>query len=162
MCKIYSQVPSFNSISEVVYRHHQTPVASNSFSSQKDEENPSAENAASLEQSEVSLQEAILSARSQYEIDLVNDCAFGDNGRIFQYINHVLNQHSTGHYDPGLPSDFGRATLFNQFFHSVFSSSGPFPDPSSLPPLLLFYWTSWKLLSTMCLSVSLISVPKSL
>ena len=94
MCKIYSQVPSFNSISKVVYRHHQTPVASNSFSSQKDEENPSAENAASLEQSEVSLQEAILSARSQYEIDLVNDCAFGDNGRIFQYINHVLNQHS--------------------------------------------------------------------
>ena len=105
--------------------------------------NPSAENAASLEQFEVSLQEAILSARSQYEIDLVNDCAFGDNERIFQYINPVLNQHSlldTMTLDSSSESsDFRRATLFNQFFHSVFSFSGPFPDPSSLPPPSCFF-----------------------
>ena len=67
----------------------------------KTKKNPSTENAASLEQSEVSLQEAILSARSQYEIDLVNDRAFGDNGRIL-YINHVLKQHSLPDSDPGL------------------------------------------------------------
>ena len=84
------------------------------------------------------LQGAILSARSQYEADLVNGCAFGDSRRIFQYINHTLKQHSlpdTMTLDSSSESsDFGKATLFNHSFHSVFSSPGPPPDPSSLPP----------------------------
>ena len=79
-----------------------------------------------------------MSARSQYEADLVNGCAFGDSRRIFQYINHTLKQHSlpdTMTLDSSSESsDFGKATLFNHSFHSVFSSPGPPPDPSSLPP----------------------------
>ena len=56
----------------------------------------------------------------------------------FFSINHTLKQHSlpdTMTLDSSSESsDFGKATLFNQFFHSVFSSPGPPPDPSSLPP----------------------------
>ena len=108
----------------------------------KAKNNPSVENVTSLEHSEVSLQGAILSARNQYKADLVNGCAFGDNRRIFQYINHTLKQHSlpdTLTLDSSSESsDLGKATLFNQFFHSVFSSPVP-PLIPPLAPLLLVY-----------------------
>ena len=95
--------------------------------------NPSVENIAPLEHSEVSLQGAILSARNQYEADLVNGCAFGDNRRIFQYINHTLKQHSLPDTMTLDSSDFGKATLlinsFTQSFHLLLPT-----DPSSLSP----------------------------
>ena len=108
----------------------------------KAKNNPSVENVTYLEHSEVSLQGAISSARNQYEADLVNGCAFGDNRRIFQYINDTLKQHSlpdTMTLDStSESSDIGKATLLNQFFHSVFSSPVP-PLIPPLSPLLLVY-----------------------
>ena len=69
---------------------------------------------------------------------MVHKSAFDNNSRLFQYIKKSLKEQSLpdilylGPLSEG--SDLGKASLFNQYFHSVFSTSGPTPDPPTLPP----------------------------
>ena len=99
---------------------------------------PSVFNSSMLERLEANLQRDILSAKNQFESDLVHKSGFDNNSRLFQYIKKSLKEQSLpdilylGPLSEG--SDLGKASLFNQYFHSVFSTSRPTPDPSTLPP----------------------------
>uniref|UniRef100_A0A1X7TRS3 Reverse transcriptase domain-containing protein n=1 Tax=Amphimedon queenslandica TaxID=400682 RepID=A0A1X7TRS3_AMPQE len=80
----------------------------------------------------------ILNAKKEFESDLVHMFAFDNNPRLFQYIKKSLKEQSLPqilHLGPSSEtSDFGKALLFNQYFHSVFSISRPPLDPLTLPP----------------------------
>lgn len=85
----------------------------------------------------MALQQEIISARSRYEADLVDQYAFKNDSRIYQYIRSFTKQ---SHFPATMTrnaesssTDRGKATLFNEYFHSVFNDHPGHPDISSLP-----------------------------
>ena len=89
---------------------------------------PSVQNISSLKSAESSMTANLSLAKTEFEADLVHKFAFNNNNQIYRYIRSYTKQsilpplmHLNHHKKES--SDFGRATLFNQFFHSVFSKS---------------------------------------
>jgi len=67
------------------------------------------------------------SAKSSFESNLINNFVSGNQAKIFQYIRSITKAHSipsTIFYNNSSASnDDDKATLFNQFFYSVFSTT---------------------------------------
>ncbi len=88
---------------------------------------PTVNNILSLKSEEVSLVSDMSQAKSDFESNLVNTFAFNNNNRIYKYIRSHTTQSTPpptiyGHDRVSFESsDSGKAQLFNQFFHSVFS-----------------------------------------
>ena len=104
----------------------------------KGKKQPSVVTSSTLQRLEMDLQRDILNAKKEFESDLVHKFAFDNNPRLFQYIKKSLKEQSLPqilYLGPSSEtSDFGKASLFNQYFHSVFSTSRPPLDPLTLPP----------------------------
>ena len=66
-------------------------------------------------------------AKSSFESNLVNNFVTGNQTKIFQYIRSITKSHSIPstifHNDSSASNDNDKATIFNQFFHSVFSTN---------------------------------------
>ena len=93
---------------------------------------PSPDTESFLQRSELSLQEEIVAARSQFEASLVNQFAFHNDAKIFRYINSFHIQHSLptimNYGSVTASTDWSKAALFNEYFHSVFTSNSDPPD----------------------------------
>ena len=85
------------------------------------------------------LMAGISSAKSDFESQLVSNCAITSNFRIFSYIRSMSHQNQ---FPPTMfldsssaSSDIDKAELFNRYFYSIYSSwSEDLPSLSSLPP----------------------------
>ena len=79
-------------------------------------------------------------AKTMFEHDLVDNFAFSKDHQIFKYINSITSHHSipaSVHFgNTTAYSDFHKASLFNEFFHTTFTSSyRPLNQPTvSVPP----------------------------
>ena len=86
-----------------------------------------------LEMTELQFTHDCLLAKSTFETNLISNLTSGDQRGIYQYIRNISKSDSippTIYYnDYKATDDYGKATLFNQFFHSVFTHS-----KISLPP----------------------------
>jgi len=79
-----------------------------------------------LQTAEVNLAIQISSAKSAYELKLIQDFATTNQAKIFHYIRDLTKSDyipETFHNDYTATDDFGQATLFNNYFYSVFISS---------------------------------------
>ena len=99
---------------------------------------PSPANSLKLDKAESLLQDHMKQAKSQYESDLVQGLANGNSNKIYQYIRSLKKQDSfpaTMHLDATHASiDTEKASLFNKFFHSVFSTTNyVLPPTTDLP-----------------------------
>ena len=65
--------------------------------------------------------------QSTYESTLIHNFASANDSKIYQYIRNITNSHlipSTVHLDSSNAQDnFSKTTLFNHYFHSVFTTS---------------------------------------
>ena len=81
----------------------------------------------SLKSAELTLHKNIVEAKASYENKLVLDCAFKNNNKIYSHIRSLTKSSSypsTMHLDSRVESsDMGLATIFNEYFYSVFTSS---------------------------------------
>lgn len=99
---------------------------------------PTQGNISNLHARELELQTVMQEAKSLYEQSLVHNHACRNNSEIFKYIKSLSSTHSL---PPSLKldsacadTDSGKAKLFNQFFHSVFTVSHfNLPDTEKLP-----------------------------
>lgn len=91
-----------------------------------------------LQETKQHLHEELMSARTSYETKLVQEFAFSNSPKLFKYLHSLSSdspipsyvrlgsQHATANYD--------KATLFNHYFHSVFTTSDfTLPELSELP-----------------------------
>ena len=66
-------------------------------------------------------------AKSSFESNLINNFVTGNQTKIFQYIRSITKSHSIPstifHNDSSASNDNDKVTIFNQFFHSVFSTN---------------------------------------
>ena len=99
---------------------------------------PTSSNHLKLTQAESHLQAKMLLAKSNYEFELVRAFTNKESCKIYNYIRS-LSRHNMlppTMYLNSIPSitDSEKASLFNQYFHSVFTSSSyVLPPMSSLP-----------------------------
>ena len=88
---------------------------------------PTVNNILTLKAAEKSLSFNISLAKSKYESYLVHSFAFSNNKRIYKYIRSYTKQStlpSTMYFDKlSNSTDLGKATIFNHYFHSVFSNN---------------------------------------
>ena len=103
---------------------------------------PTVHNTFRLKLTETHITNEIIAAKSRYESQLVQKFAFKNTRPIFSYIRSFTNQSSF----PSVmylntcqqSSNSGKAKIFNEFFHSVFSDCplaiSP-PDTSATPSL---------------------------
>ena len=90
-----------------------------------------------LSSAEIDLQSAIAKARIDYESNLVSRFASLRDPKIFRYIRSLSGQGnlppvlSLGSQEASTARE--KASLFNQYFHSVFSPHSQFPYPSDFP-----------------------------
>ena len=84
--------------------------------------------------SEEKLQAKMRSAKSDYEMNLIKSFANRNSSKIYQYIRGITRQNSippTFNFESSsATSDDDRASVFNAYFHSVFTHSS-----FALPPL---------------------------
>ena len=94
---------------------------------------PSVNNVMSLKAAEKQTSAVITSTKLAYESKLVNEFAQKENNRIYKYIRSFTKQSSLPsslHYESKRESEsYGIATIFNEFFQSVFTN--PYPTSSS-------------------------------
>uniref|UniRef100_A0A1X7TMN6 Reverse transcriptase domain-containing protein n=1 Tax=Amphimedon queenslandica TaxID=400682 RepID=A0A1X7TMN6_AMPQE len=96
-----------------------------------------------LHKAETDLQKDILEAKSRFESDLVDKFAFSNDSRIYKFIRSLVGTHSFPHCmslgSNSATTDQSKASLFNEFFHSVFQKSSTSVDASnfSLPGCVL-------------------------
>ena len=88
---------------------------------------PTERNKTQLHAAEVNLSNEFIQAKTTYESNLIHNFASTNDSKIYQYIRNLTNSHlipTTIHLDNlSAHDDFGKATLFNQYFHSVFTIS---------------------------------------
>lgn len=99
----------------------------------KHKRHPTDHNLLQVQTAEKDLQNNIQLAKASFEAKLVQDFAFSNNPKIFQYIRNITKSTfipSTVVYKNCSASlDIDRANLYNEYFYSVFSQS-----TYSLPP----------------------------
>ena len=100
---------------------------------------PSDEMAAKVKSLEILLQEKIRLAKNSYETSLINDFALANSNKIYSYIRNITKSRSipsTVHFD-SLTANFDseKASLFNQYFYSVFITTSSSPSIDDLPGL---------------------------
>ena len=80
-----------------------------------------------IEQSETLLMSRSVQAKALYETDLIKSLKTSNSSSIYRYIRAITNQNSippsVTFGDRCAVSDYHRACLFNEFFHSIFTSS---------------------------------------
>ena len=86
---------------------------------------------------EEKFQQDVKDCKSKYETYLINGYATGHNFKLFQYISSMTKSKAipfTVYYNATTDSnDEDQATLFNQYFHSVFNQiNSDIPEPDSL------------------------------
>ena len=91
-----------------------------------------------LKSSEKLLQEKMLSAKASYEAKLICSSANGNTSLIFKHINSITGHHTIPpliKYEASTTtSDHDKASMFNAYFHSVFThSSFVLPSIDELP-----------------------------
>lgn len=100
--------------------------------------NPSTNNLLKLSELEDSIQQKILIAKSSYETNLIHSFAGRQNNKIYSYIRSMSASNSIPsclHLGSlTATSDHTRASLFNQFFHSVFTTSSYVLPPMECLP----------------------------
>ena len=88
---------------------------------------PTEHNLLRVKTAEETLQASIQQAKANFEAKLVNNFAFSNDSKIFQYVRNLTKSTSipsTILYDNTSASqDFDKANLFNKYFYSVFSRS---------------------------------------
>ncbi len=89
--------------------------------------NPSVTNISKLEKEEQDLCDQMEIAKSTYEAQLVDEFAYNNNNKLYKYIKSIQNNNSLPiamhlNSHTGI-SDQDKASLFNQFFESVYSKS---------------------------------------
>ena len=103
---------------------------------------PTEHNASKLKSSELNLKEKALLAKTQFETKLIHECANTNSSRIYKYISKI-NGHNTIPPTMSLEShtansNFEKVSLFNTYFHSVFTESSFLVPPQLfLPDLIL-------------------------
>ena len=80
----------------------------------------------------------LLTAKSEYEAELIHSAAGTKNCKIFDYIRSITGNRtippSVSYNSVVSCSDADSANLFNSYFHSIFTkSSFPTPNPDNLP-----------------------------
>ena len=108
---------------------------------------PTVNNVMSLKATEYELSSKITASKIAYESKLVSDFASKENDRIYKYIRSFTKQSSLPsslHLDSkNESSNLGVATIFNQFFQSVFNSvldssaSDDHPNPTMAQSLTI-------------------------
>jgi len=110
-----------------------------------------------LQTAEKNLSNEFLQAKSTYESTLIHNFGSSNDSKIYQYITNITNSHLiplTVHLDSSsAQDDFSKATLFNHYFHSVFTTSKlDLPDYSyhwllrrQSPGLCIYIrrWSAW-------------------
>ena len=100
---------------------------------------PSDEMAAKVKSLEILLQEKIRLAKNSFESSLINDFALANSNKIYSYIRNITKSKSipsTVHFDSlTASSDSKKASLFNQYFYSVFIYTSSSPSTDDLPDL---------------------------
>uniref|UniRef100_A0A1X7VGL1 Reverse transcriptase domain-containing protein n=1 Tax=Amphimedon queenslandica TaxID=400682 RepID=A0A1X7VGL1_AMPQE len=98
---------------------------------------PGSSVAAILKIADQELQTAIIEAKSSFEADLVNKYAFSNDLKIFSHVQNLLGFQSIPCMmsldSVSASTDAGIESLFNDFFHSVFSHPSAPPNVSSPP-----------------------------
>ena len=88
---------------------------------------------------ELTLQNKINAAKQSFEYNLINCHATTNNNKIFKYLKSIRksnNVPSVIQFESSTANtDCAKANLFNQYFHSVFHNSSPFPDINDLPSI---------------------------
>ena len=88
---------------------------------------PTPSNCSKLLDLENILRNKVLLAKSTYENELIKKFCYRNSSKLFKYISALTNHRdipSTVTFDSSsATSDNGKASLFNNFFHSVFTSS---------------------------------------
>lgn len=90
---------------------------------------PTPTNSIKLERAELYLQEKMTAAKSDYETNLVHNFAFNNSCKIYNYIKSFSKQDSLPQimfrepHSTRASSDIEKANLFNEYFHSVFTTS---------------------------------------
>ena len=100
---------------------------------------PSNHNFECLRMAEEKFQQDVKDCKSKYETYLINSYASRHNFKLFQYINSMTKSKaipSTIYYNATTASNNkDRATLFNQYFHSVFNQvNSDISEPDNLIP----------------------------
>lgn len=97
-----------------------------------------------LSQLEGELHSKILAAKSSHEANLIHSFAGKYNNKIYDYIRSLSSDNSIPSQvvfnSSAAASDFDRASLFNKFFHSVFTTSSyclPPIETLPLPPVTI-------------------------
>ena len=90
---------------------------------------------------ELTLRSKIKAAKQSFEYNLINSYATTNNNKIFKYLKSMIKSNnvplviqfesSTAIYS----TDYAKANLFNQYFHSVFHNPSSFPDIGDLPSI---------------------------
>ena len=98
------------------------------------------QNLSRLKSTESMLQEKLKQAKSTYETTLVLDFASSQNHKIYKYINSLSSKNylpATMFLDSSSAnSDLEKASLFNKYFHSIFTRSCfVLPPIDQLPPV---------------------------
>ena len=92
-------------------------------------------NLARLSNAEKLLTNEISSAKSEYESKLIRDFAFKNQSKIYKYIRNIKKSVSipnTVHFgEASATEDISKATLFNKFFYSVFSTNNTTSNTSN-------------------------------
>ena len=100
---------------------------------------PSDEMAAKVKSLEILIQEKIRLAKNSYETSLINNFALANSNKIYSYIRNITKSRSipsTVNFDSlTASSDSEKASLFNQYFYSVFISTSSSPSIDDLPDL---------------------------
>ena len=130
-----------NYVPKVVSRQHQHPVWFNSgikhelnrihTMRRKCQLHPTPNNKSKLTTAEAHLQLRMSNAKMDYESALINNFAFSNNSKIFNYVSSLSknNQSPTAMYYNGHCSSdsFEKAQMFNKYFYSVFTrTSSPY------------------------------------
>ena len=84
------------------------------------------------------LQDKITSAKKRYETHLIKTLAYSNSSKVFKYINSITGNDTfpsnITFESSTATSDYGKATLFNDYFFSVFTqSSYVLPPVDELP-----------------------------
>ena len=92
-----------------------------------------------LHMAEVQFQQEVNDSKSQYETHLINSYISRSNSKLFHYIKSMTKSKSiptvVHHNTTVANNDKDSATLFNQYFHSVFNHVvSDLPEHSSLSP----------------------------
>ena len=91
-----------------------------------------------LDHFEIELQDIMSTAKSEFELSLINDFAYSRNYKIYDYIKSMNKDDSLppvmSNGSNSASEDHDKATLFNQYFHSVFTSNSGNISPTDGNP----------------------------